>query len=298
MSYGRGMPSRLEHVVARNAVQLRRNRGWTQLDLARRMSEVGMAWTPGRAQQVESYAGTLSLTEVLALCWALNVPLADLLGGDDQITLPEPGRAVALSAFRDAIRGRGAIRQPNPKADDAADIEEVRIKATALALSPDVFIDLCQQRFGRTFRAERDRRAGDLSKLRPRSAQVKRGHAGRAVLADLRDHIAALGGPAPTSLAVHAATADQVEAQLAALEHRVSAAAAQPTPDRAEARDLIEESTEIRVALDKLHHARYTDDNLVTRALELQARIDITQAHITRIYGLHLQTQLADGTPL
>ena len=80
-----GLPARLEHVVARNAAQLRRDRGWTQLDLAREMADVGLGWTPGRAQQVESLAGTLTLPEVLGLCWVLRVPIADLLDGDDHV---------------------------------------------------------------------------------------------------------------------------------------------------------------------------------------------------------------------
>jgi len=185
-----GLPARLEHAVARNIAELRRDRGWTQLDLAREMADVGLGWTPGRAQQVESLAGTLTLPEVLGLCWALEVPLADLLAGDDHIALPGSARTFPLRQFRDALTGHGAIRQPDRRAENAAAVEEVRAKAAKLGLGPDVFIEVCQQRFGHSFRTERDQRAGDLSKLSPRSAQVKRGHAARAVLSDLREHIA------------------------------------------------------------------------------------------------------------
>jgi hypothetical protein len=188
------LAARLEFVVARNAVRLRRGRGWTQLDLARAMSAVGMGWTPGRTQQVESFAGTLSLPEILGLCWALEVPLADLLAGDDHIALPGSARTFPLRQFRDALTGHGAIRQPDRRAENAAAVEEVRAKAAKLGLGADVFIELCQQRFGHSFRTERDQRAGDLSKLSPRSAQVKRGHVARAVLSDLREHIATRAG--------------------------------------------------------------------------------------------------------
>ncbi|MGH8891544.1 MAG: helix-turn-helix domain-containing protein [Acidothermaceae bacterium] len=294
------MPSRLEHVVAANAVQLRRNRGWTQLDLARAMAEVGMGWTPGRAQQIESFAGTLSLPEALGLCWALKVPLADLLAGDDQIALPGPGRSVELRAFREALAGRGAIRQPDRGADEAADYEEVRAKATQLQLSPEVFIELCLQRFGRSFRAERDHRAGDLANLRPRSAQVKRGHAGRAVLADLRERLAAIGGPAQASLAVYQAAADQLEAELDALEQRTTQAAAQPAQDPATARELVTESTRLHAALDRLRGARYLHDNpdLLDHIDRLRTRLGQTQIYITTAYGLHLRTHLGDGAQL
>jgi|SRR5450755_226211 hypothetical protein len=191
-----GLPARLEHVVARNTAQLRRNRGWTQLDLAREMAKVGLGWTPGRAQQVESLAGTLTLPEVLGLCWVLHVPIADLLDGDDQVGVPGSARTFPLHQFRDALTGHGAIRQPDRRAENAAAVEEVRAKAAKLGLSTDVFIELCQQRFGHSFRTERDQRAGDLSKLSPRAAQVKRGHVARAVLADLREHIATRVGQA------------------------------------------------------------------------------------------------------
>src|ERR1019366_2636747 len=190
------MPSRLEHLVARNTAQLRRNRGWTQLDLAREMVDVGLGWTPGRAQQIESLAGTLTLPEVLGLCWVLRVPIADLLDGDDEVTVPGSPRIFPLHQFRDALTGHGAIRQPDRRAEKAAAVEEVRAKSAKLGLGADVFIELCQQRFGHSFRSERDQRAGDLSKLSPRSAQVKRGHAARAVLADLREHIASRAEPA------------------------------------------------------------------------------------------------------
>jgi hypothetical protein len=294
-----GVPSRLEHVVARNAVRLRRNRGWTQLDLARAMSDVGMEWTPGRAQEVESYGGTLSLTEVLGLCWALGVPLADLLGGEEQVTLPETGRQIDLSAFRDALSGRGAIRLPNPKAADAADVEEVRTKAADLAISPDVFIELCRQRFGRSFRAEREYRAGDLSALRPRSAQVKRGHAGRAVLSELRDHIGGLGGPGQASLLVYRERLDKLAGQLAAFEHRVALADAH-TSDAVLARELVDESVRLTDALTQLLNARYSslDESLVEHVTALLSRTSSAQLRVATIFGLHLRTHTADGTPL
>lgn len=192
-----GLASRLEHVVARNAVRLRRDRGWTQLDLAREMADVGLGWTPGRAQQVESLAGTLNLPEILGLCWVLHVPIADLLDGEDQVVLPGSPRTFPLHQFRDALTGHGATRQPDRRAENAVAVEEVRAKAAKLGIGTDVFIELCQQRFGHSFRTERDRQAGDLSTLSARSAQVKRGHAGRAVLADLREHIATRAGQAP-----------------------------------------------------------------------------------------------------
>jgi|SRR5665213_678672 len=196
-----GRPSRLEHLVARNTAQLRRARGWTQLDLAREMADVGLGWTPGRAQQVESLAGTLTLPEVLGLCWVLRVPIADLLDGDDHVGVRGSDRTFPLHQFRDALTGHGAIRQPDRRAENAAAVEEVRGKAAKLGLPTDVFIELCQQCFGHSFRTERDNRAGDLSRLPPQSAQIKRGHAARAVLADLREHIATRADPIQAAIA-------------------------------------------------------------------------------------------------
>src|ERR1039457_2978283 len=123
------MPSQLEHLVARNTAQLRRNRGWTQLDLAREMADVGLGWKPGRAQQVEFLAGTLTLPEVLGLCWVLRVPIADLLDGDDQVGVRGSARTFPLHQFRDPSTGHGGIRLPDCRAENAAAVEEVRGKA-------------------------------------------------------------------------------------------------------------------------------------------------------------------------
>lgn len=101
------MVSRLEHVIARNMAEMRLERGWTQADLARRVSAFGLRWTPNRVTQLETLRRPVSLFEITALAWTFAVPLPRLLGGDDLVKLPAGG-TVPLSRFRAAFAGQEA----------------------------------------------------------------------------------------------------------------------------------------------------------------------------------------------
>lgn len=98
--------ARLEHVMARNAAELRQERGWTQRDLAMGMTVHGYRWTSNRATQVETLRRALSLDEMAALCGVFEVPLDRLLAGphSELVDLPMPGHRTTLGAIRAALR--------------------------------------------------------------------------------------------------------------------------------------------------------------------------------------------------
>jgi transcriptional regulator with XRE-family HTH domain len=191
--------ARLEHVIARNVARLRGERGWTQAELARRMSvDAGMAWTPNRCAQVESLRGTVSVTEVATLCWIFEVPMVALLDGeaDEAVDLTKPGRTAWLVHFRDGIEGRYREGAAQPEYDAALDRaaarEELRHLARKIGMGDvEDFEALGHALWHRSYLDERERRAGDLTGLTERQRRAKRGHASRAMLSEMETFIEA-----------------------------------------------------------------------------------------------------------
>ena len=95
--------ARLEHVIARNVAELRRERGWTQIDLAAHMRKVGLTWQTNRVAQIETLRRPVSIIEVYGLCRVLKVPMDRLLTGADEITTPS-GSVLPLVDIREVFR--------------------------------------------------------------------------------------------------------------------------------------------------------------------------------------------------
>lgn len=187
------MGSRLEHVIARNVAELRTEHQATQPDLAEKMHAGGFGWSTNRVAQIETLRRPVSLLEVVGLARVFFVPVSRLLAGDDEITLPSGG-TMPLAVVRDALAGvaRVEVRDVTPEESAAyrADGEDVRKMAAKLGLKhPSVLETLAYRVFGQSFRAEREARLGDVSGLSKRSAQTKRGHVSRALLAAVDDYL-------------------------------------------------------------------------------------------------------------
>ena len=184
------MGSRLEHVIARNLAELRAERGSTQTDVAEAMRRVGFRWQVNRVAQIETLRRPVALLEVVGLSRAFGVSVSRLLSGDDEIDLPT-GTTVPLAAIRAALAGE-------PVSPDEWQVAERRnaardeLRKVAKRLDLD-WKDLSALSFtmwgGRSFFAERESRLGDVSGLSKRSAQTKRGHVTRALLADIADFL-------------------------------------------------------------------------------------------------------------
>ncbi|MDP8969805.1 MAG: hypothetical protein M3N52_04790 [Actinomycetota bacterium] len=185
------MAARLEHIYARNMAALRTQRGWTQAELALRMTEHGLRWSVNRVSQVETLHRSLSPLEIVGLTSVFEVPHVALLAGDDEIELPD-GSTVPLAEIRTALEGgtaalRRGLLESVETVRRQAEVERVELDKLGrrLGLSWDELNFLATEIYGRSLFEEREARTGDVSGLAQRSAQTKRGHATRALLAEL-----------------------------------------------------------------------------------------------------------------
>ena len=185
------MGPRLEHVIARNVSELRTETDATQHDLAESMRERGFRWQTNRVAQIETLRRPVSLLEVVGLSRVFGVPVSRLLAGEDKIDLPS-GAAIPLSEVRAALAGEPetisladfvTLVAPDDSRDD------LRKVAKGLGLDAKDLQALAYSLWGQSFHHERATRLGDVSGLSKRSAQTKRGHVTRALLADVRDHL-------------------------------------------------------------------------------------------------------------
>lgn len=183
-------PLRFDHLVARNVAELRRERGWTQPDLAWRMDAMGLGWTANRVTQLETLRRAVSPLEMIALSWVFGVPLVRLLSGDEDIVMPDGKTLVPAAHIRAALTGDTTVQQQARAEQRArANIDEVRKIAKGLEIEPRMLDWLAHRLYNRPFTEERDARAGDLSHMPPRSARSKRGHVSRTLSAEIADYI-------------------------------------------------------------------------------------------------------------
>lgn len=188
------MGTRLEHVIARNVAELRTEHGWTQAELAREMRACGFTWATNRVTQLETLRRPVSLLEVIGLAMVFDLTVKRLLAGDDKIALPD-GREFHLPwLLKIALEGEPKTRFPIFSAQNylagQADYQELRKMATKLGLSSPEDLDaLSRTVFGQAFHTEREARLGDVSGLSKRSAQTKRGHMSRALLAAVTEYL-------------------------------------------------------------------------------------------------------------
>ena len=186
------MGTRLEHVIARNVAERRTDRGWTQADLAREMHTWGFTWATNRVAQVETLRRPVSLLEVVGLAMVFDLPVVELLAGDDKIALPD-GREFPLVFLREALiagHPKARIFTAERYLAGEADYQDLRRMAAKLGLSAPEDLDaLARKVFGQSFHAEQEARLGDVSGLSKRSAQTKRGHVSRALIADVEKYL-------------------------------------------------------------------------------------------------------------
>jgi len=188
------MGTRLEHVIARNVAELRSEREWTQADLAREMRACGFTWATNRVTQLETLRRPVSLLEVIGLAMVFDRTVKDLLAGDDKIALPD-GREFHLPWLLEiALEGESKTRFPIFSAQNylagQADYQELRKMAAKLGLSAPEDLDaLSRTLFGQPFHNEREARLGDITGLSKRSAQTKRGHVSRELLAAVKEYL-------------------------------------------------------------------------------------------------------------
>lgn len=181
------MAVQIEHVIARNLKRLREERGWTQADFSTQMWLRGASWSPNRVAQIETLRTRMSLSEIFLLMVTLNVSMSELLAGDDEIIASQS--VYPLHMVRAGFEGSPteALQQwERQEGEYAVETgETLRKIGVRSGLTPRELDQLAQITYGHGIVAERDSRTGDDRDLSKRSAQTKRGHATRAILAEL-----------------------------------------------------------------------------------------------------------------
>jgi transcriptional regulator with XRE-family HTH domain len=189
------VPDKIEHLIARNVIDLRNDRGWTQSELASRMRGAGFSnWQQNRVTQIETMRRPVALLEVIVLSWVFGVPLARLFQGDGDVEFPD-GESVPLGRLQALVMGDVPSVRPVPWAHEGPATDELRKIAKQLDLPVHVVDWLATSVYKRPFIEEREVRLGDVSGLAKRSVQTKRGNVTRIMIGELSGYIMAQGGP-------------------------------------------------------------------------------------------------------
>ncbi|BDU05429.1 hypothetical protein FMUBM48_16920 [Nocardia cyriacigeorgica] len=184
------MPN-LDAVVRERLIHLRKERGWTQAQLAMAARALGLRWTTSVVGSIESGVQRVDrLLDVASLCAIFGLPVDDLLRGDAEIDLPNGDRA-PLSQIRKALAGQYSSveikTETYAERIGAEDPDELERIGNRIGIDRNLLRHLSEEAFGtRFFLAERDKRAGITADTPPRSAQAKRGHATRGMLAEVQ----------------------------------------------------------------------------------------------------------------
>jgi transcriptional regulator with XRE-family HTH domain len=208
--------------------------GLRQEDLAEAMTGLGFAWTRNRVTQVVTGRGALSVLEIAGLCAVLRVSLADLLGGATQELALDAG-SVPLRAILEALfygeseswhllgdrsapaeqfldelglaHAAQVARTSTPPSEPAIyrttawgeRAEATRKAARRLGVTPRDVEAAAVQLWGHALPIERDRRVDPRPDEGARALQARRAHVTRALLVELREHLAQAGTPTPDS---------------------------------------------------------------------------------------------------
>lgn len=78
-SIGAPLPDRAEAVLGERVRELRRARGWSQDELARRMRSAGFSWLQSTVAKTEAADRPIRVDEAASLATILGVDIADLI---------------------------------------------------------------------------------------------------------------------------------------------------------------------------------------------------------------------------
>lgn len=168
-------------VLAGNLRCFLSQRSWRYDDLAEEMVARGFDWTANTVAQVVTLRRRVELLELAGLCNVFRCTLYDLIRSDGPFLLPS-GRVTAAGVCQ-ALSGcptNFEVDEPSPLGPSAAERKAMR----SLGMSVEALRAASLALFGTdSIEAERDRRVGATGDAR--SLQALRGHAMRAVLAEL-----------------------------------------------------------------------------------------------------------------
>jgi hypothetical protein len=190
----------LELLIAGRVREAMKAEGVRHEDVAGQMTALGFRWNANRVAQVVTGRGALSLLEIAGLCAALGQGLSDLIDEAGEVELPA-GTTIAVNKVRKTL----LTGDPNPWVQDRAgqiadalppwgQHDEATIKAAKRLGVPPADIEVAAaELWGHRFPKERDRRAEARAGETKRQLQTRRGHAARALVAELSDYFALPG---------------------------------------------------------------------------------------------------------
>jgi transcriptional regulator with XRE-family HTH domain len=215
----------LRAVLAAGAARVRAERGLSEEDGAELLRSYGLVgWQVGTLTQVEAGVRPLAVEELLLLCAAYRVSVAELAGSDpDEVELAAGARLPAAAVRALLADGGEEVRAlpddaldvpatrpvttiPDALVDSAARLgvrgpvevgralaaigEAERNAARRLGVSPERLVLAAVGRWGKPFTAERDARiALRRSTTEPDRHITLRGLVTRELLAELEDHL-------------------------------------------------------------------------------------------------------------
>ena len=185
---------RLIDLLVAGVKAARQARGWSQEDAAQAFQSCGLkAWRRCTVGQMEAKLRFPQIGELLLMCAALDVPLADLIAAADGDVQVYPGATMPGSAIRALLSGTQAGVAPLLPAKPVRPTGAEGDAACKLGVRAAVVAATSRSLWDRSLDEERDARAGDLSSLSPRSRQARRGLAARPLIAELEKALRAEG---------------------------------------------------------------------------------------------------------
>lgn len=165
----------LGEVAGRNAQAIRRDAGARLEDFAQTLLRYGIKWSTGAVGDFEGGRTAPDLRTLFVVAAALNdiapkrtITLADLFAGTGQVQMNKE-LSVSLSSVRTALSGKvpPTTKLPRTSGSDITSRVLANFTETDTKLCKRIGVDnktgaaAMAKLWGRTFRAERDHRAGD-----------------------------------------------------------------------------------------------------------------------------------------
>jgi hypothetical protein len=206
----------MAEIAGLNARAIRRDAGVQLQDLAKAIRRYGVRWSTSSVGDFESGRTAATLATLYVVTRALSdlvgnrVMLADLFAGIGQVQVNDGGLSVPLTAVRAALGSDepvvdlDAIVNAGPTADF---VETDELVCKRIGMSPEIGAAMMFALWGKTFREERDLRAGSHA-----NAQ-HRGQVSRELQAELQGYWIAIVKAQPELAATY--SVDEVKFQVA-----------------------------------------------------------------------------------
>jgi transcriptional regulator with XRE-family HTH domain len=210
-------PSTLYQILGANLRTIRKDRGWSQDELARRARAHGLKWSRSSVAAFESAKQSMNVQDLVLLLITLQTSVGELLTGDGgalvsksvildlkdlRTILTTDGPAGGLEQPTDPLRLDHDVERQLDRSRSEADevwlqwISDARREAEQKAarrvgVPVDAFVDMAVDRWGQSLTEERDERAEAAARHidSSRGLQASRGHITRQLLEELEPQI-------------------------------------------------------------------------------------------------------------